>query len=184
MGGKFQKFERKQYSRALEWGQTELLMEKILNHEHGMQLALEQARCALKKGEVPVGALLVDQFGGIVADAFNEVETRQSQLAHAEVLVVNEGSSKLKSWRLNGHWLYVTLEPCLMCLGLIQLSRIDGVCFGSESSLFGTGLGKAVLDISLYEKTIHVVSGIRREECAELLRLFFEAKRGKKKGSL
>jgi tRNA(adenine34) deaminase len=157
-------------------------MKQIHNHEAGMALALCEARKSLARGEVPIGAVLVDQFGALVSKGYNLVEQKTTQLAHAEAQAIAKANKKLKTWRLNGCWLYVTLEPCLMCLGLIQLSRIDGVCFGATSPLFGTGLGKPDLDFSFYEKRVHIISGVRGQECAELLKLFFKLTRAKKKG--
>ena len=158
-------------------------MKLIRNHEDGMDLALKAAKKSLILGEVPIGSVLVNEHGQVVSTAYNLVEKQQSQLAHAEVRAIALASKKLNSWRLNGHWLYVTLEPCLMCLGLIQLSRINGICFGAPSPLFGTGLEKTDLDFSFYEKKVHIVSGVRKQECAELLQLFFRHRREKKKGS-
>jgi tRNA(adenine34) deaminase len=156
-------------------------MKQISNHDEGMGLALQEAKKSFACGEVPIGAVLVDAFGNVMSKGHNLVEKKTTQLAHAEAQAIARANKNLKTWRLNGCWLYVTLEPCLMCLGLIQLSRIDGICFGTTSPLFGTGLGKTNLDFSFYEKSVHVVSGIRQEECAELLRLFFKHKREKKK---
>lgn len=155
-------------------------MKHIKNHNDGMTLALREASKSFDYGEVPIGAILIDSFGNIISKGHNLVEKKSSQLAHAEAQAIARANKKLKTWRLNGCWLYVTLEPCLMCLGLIQLSRIDGICFGTTSPLFGTGLTKANLDFSFYEKKVHVVSGIQQEECAAMLRRFFKIKREKK----
>lgn len=157
-------------------------MKLIRNHEEGMDLALKVAKKSLLYGEVPIGAIIVNEEGLVVSSAYNLVEKKQTQTAHAEVRAIALASKKIQSWRLNGHWLYVTLEPCLMCLGLAQLSRIHGICFGAPSPIFGTGLEKNDLDFSFYEKKVHVVSGVRKQECAELLQLFFQNSREKKKG--
>lgn len=159
-------------------------MKSIRNHEEGMALALLEARKSLDLGEVPVGAALVDDCGNLISLGHNLVEEQHSQLAHAEARAIAEANKKLNSWRLNGCWLYVTLEPCLMCLGLIQLSRINGICFGTTSPIFGTGLEKKDLDFSFYDKKVHMISGVRQQECVELLQLFFERRREKKKGLL
>lgn len=159
-------------------------MKSIRNHEDGMALALLEAKKSLDRNEVPIGAALVDDCGNLIAVGHNLVEAKNSQLAHAEARAIARANKKLNSWRLNGCWLYVTLEPCLMCLGLIQLSRINGICFGTASPLFGTGLEKTDLDFSFYEKKVHVISGVRQQECVELLQLFFKRRREKKKGLL
>ncbi|MBM3887043.1 nucleoside deaminase [Candidatus Dependentiae bacterium] len=147
-----------------------------------MRLALQEAKKSFDLGEVPIGAVLVDQFGSVISKGHNLVERKATQLAHAETLAISKANKKLTTWRLNGHWLYVTLEPCLMCLGLVQLSRIDGICFGTASPLFGTGLEKINLDFSFYEKRVKVIPGVLQQECAELLKLFFKSTRAKKKG--
>lgn len=157
-------------------------MKLIRNHEDGMGLALKAAKKSLLRGEVPIGAVLISEHGDVISTAYNLVENKHSQIAHAEVRAIALANKKLNSWRLNGCWLYVTLEPCLMCLGLIQLSRVHGICFGAPSPLFGTGLEKNDLDFSFYEKKVHVISGVRKQECAELLQLFFRHSREKKKG--
>lgn len=159
-------------------------MNLIRKHEDGMFLALEEARISLALGEVPIGAVLVDEFGVVLAKAHNLIEQKQTQLAHAEADAIAQANKKLNSWRLKGCWLYVTLEPCLMCLGLIQLSRINGICFGTTSPLFGTGLEKTTLDFSFYENKVHVIPGVLQQECAELLQLFFKHRRETQKGSL
>lgn len=154
-------------------------MEKISSHTEGMSFAIAEAKKSLAILEVPVGAAIFDEYGYLISTGYNKVEALKTQTAHAEVEAIVTATSKLSSWRLNGCWLYVTLEPCLMCLGLILLSRINGICFGTTSTIFGTGLEKKSLDFSFYEKNVHIVSGVQEKECSDLLQLFFKSKREK-----
>jgi len=89
-----------------------------------MRLALDQARMAAMHGDVPVGAVAVDQAGSVLAAAGNEREIRHDPTAHAEILVLREASRRLHSWRLSGLTLVVTLEPCTMCAGALVLARV------------------------------------------------------------
>jgi tRNA(adenine34) deaminase len=146
---------------------------------HYMRAALKQAERALTKGEVPVGAVIVDQHGVIIARAYNKVETLHYQTAHAEVLAIQKACKKLGDWRLNGCCIYVTLEPCLMCIGLIQLSRIESIVFGTRSRLFGSGLGDCPIPPA-YARGLNITGGIGAGESVTLLRAFFKTVRTKK----
>ena len=149
-----------------------------------MNKALAQARLALKYGEVPVGAVLVDLDGAIVSRGFNQIEARFSQTAHAECLVIAKVCKKLKSWRLDGYWLYVTLEPCLMCFGLVTLCRISGVVYGASSPLFGASrsVGSLEEDPLGMDNKLKVIGGLKEKESAAILKLFFKQARQMKKG--
>ena len=102
-----------------------------------MNDALKQAGRAFKKGEVPVGAIVVDSRGVVIGRGYNLVERRHSQLAHAELIALQKAAKKLGDWRLLGCWIYVTLEPCVMCMAAIRLSRCEGVVYGADSPQFG-----------------------------------------------
>ena len=148
-----------------------------------MKKALIQANIAFRKNEVPIGAVIVDSDGKVLSRAYNKIESHGCQSSHAEVLAINVACKKKRDWRLNGCSLYVTLEPCLMCLGLIQLSRLDRVVFGARSPLFGAvdlkcGLEKDL--IKSYAKNLEIRGGICDLESAKLLQNFFEKKRQKK----
>lgn len=153
-------------------------------HLFYMNKALAQARCALKRGEVPVGAVLVDFEGVILSRKYNKTEEKQSQAAHAECLAITQACKKRKSWRLDGCWLYVTLEPCLMCFGLITLSRISGVVYGASSPLFGASrsVGPLEKDPLRMENRLTVIGGLKEYESAAILKLFFKQARQMKKG--
>lgn len=141
-----------------------------------MELALKEARKALDLGEVPVGAVIVNQRGDIVATGYNRVESCFTQTAHAELEAIKNATLQASDWRLDWHWMYVTLEPCVMCIGCIQLSRFAGVVYGAPA------IHKPELDIQhfswLYNKNNFViVSEIKAAESIELLQKFFQRKR-------
>ncbi len=144
-----------------------------------MKKALKEAQKAFIYNEVPIGAVLVDQQGKIIGRGYNAVERRQQQIAHAEVIAISKGCHYLKNWRLNGCWLYVTLEPCTMCMGLMRLSRLEGVVYGADSLLFGYSLDKRD-GVQLYkENVLNVIKGVCAQESIELLQQFFKQKRVK-----
>jgi tRNA(adenine34) deaminase len=140
-----------------------------------MHLALAQARKAAVLDEVPIGAIIVDSTGATVSRAHNNVEKLQTQLAHAELLAIQKACKKRGDWRLNGHWLYVTLEPCSMCLYAIIQSRFEGIVFGADSPLYGYRLDN-VDNLAVYKKTT-IVKGVCAQESAMLLKQFFNQKR-------
>jgi tRNA(adenine34) deaminase len=144
-----------------------------------MQEALAQAKLAYEIDEVPIGAIVVNSEGDIIARAYNSVERDCTQRAHAESLAIEQAGKSLGDWRLEGCWLYVTLEPCSMCMGLIKLSRLAGVVYGASSPLFGFSLDNEQ-DLWLYKKgIISIVEGIGGDQAAELLKKFFHKKRKK-----
>ena len=143
-----------------------------------MDEALELAQRAFDAGEVPVGAVVVKD-GEIVGRGYNLRETNSSAISHAEVLAIEEACKAVGSWRLTGCTLYVTMEPCPMCAGALVNSRIDRVVFGCKDRIAGC-LG-SVMDFRFYpfNHAFAVDSGVREEECASLLKKFFESKRNK-----
>ncbi len=151
----------------------------MLEKELFMNKALNLARRALKHEEVPIGAIIVDQNNIIIGKGYNRIEKKQSQLAHAEAIAISQAYKKMNSWRLIGCTIYVTLEPCLMCLGLIALSRISRVVYGAKSHLFGT-LPEG-LDTSFYTSGLIIDGGIKEQESIELLQAFFQKVRKKGK---
>jgi tRNA(adenine34) deaminase len=147
-------------------------------HWEGMALALEQARLAEAHGDVPIGAAILRDREPL-ALAGNERELRRDPTAHAEVLAIRAAAAALGGWRLPETTLYVTLEPCAMCAGAIVLARIPTVVFGAPDPK--AGAAGSVLDILAAPALNHrpeVVGGVREEECAKLLRDFFNARRG------
>lgn len=149
-------------------------------HAVFMERALEQARIAFEAGEVPIGAVLVNPEGVVVAEDYNRVEEKNTQAAHAELLVLAHAGTVVGDWRLEGCWLYVTLEPCAMCFNALLLSRVAGVVFGASSPLFGYHLDN-VGTVSLYRDRslpIEIVGGVNSGESVVLLQRFFREKRG------
>ena len=143
-----------------------------------MGLALEEARAAAEEGEVPIGAVVVCD-GEVVARAHNRRETEMDPSAHAEFRAMIEAARSLERWRLTGCTVYVTLEPCLMCAGLMVNARIDRCVYGASDPK-GGALG-TLYDLSCDPKLNHafdVSAGVRADEAAELLRSFFRARRG------
>lgn len=142
-----------------------------------MTRALELAEKALKHDEVPVGSVVVNKDGMIIAQGMNAVESKHTQRAHAESIAIEKAGKKLYDWRLEGCWVYVTLEPCAMCMYLILLSRVEGIVYGAHSPLFGFHLDNN-LAIQLYKKsTLTIIQGVGKEEAEALLKRFFKTKR-------
>jgi tRNA(adenine34) deaminase len=135
---------------------------KKRDHVFFMSKALQQAQVALSLGEVPVGAIVVDEAGTIIGRGHNKVERHDCQVAHAEVFAIKQASKK-RGWRLDGCAIYVTLEPCLMCFGLIQQSRCTELYFGATSPLYGyqayqhqQGRADDNIDQSVYKREIKI----------------------------
>jgi tRNA(adenine34) deaminase len=126
---------------------------------------------------VPVGAVAVDQAGTVLAAAGNEREIRNDPTAHAEILVLREASRRLRSWRLTGLTLVVTLEPCAMCAGAIVLARVARLVFGAFDPKAGavSSLFDVVRDPRLNHR-VDVRSGILEDECRALLKDFFASR--------
>ena len=139
-----------------------------------MQLALDQARLAGRHGDVPVGAVIIDQAGKVLAAAGNEREIRHDPTAHAEVLALREASRRLRSWRLTGLTLVVTLEPCTMCAGALVLARVARLVFGAFDPKAGavSSLFDVVRDPRLNHR-VEVRGGVLEAECSALLKDFF-----------
>ncbi|MDE9800250.1 tRNA adenosine(34) deaminase TadA [Staphylococcus delphini] len=153
----------------------------MTSHQYYMSIALEEARKAAKKGEVPIGAVVVKDEK-IIARAHNLRETDQSPTAHAEHLAMERAAEALGTWRLEGCTLYVTLEPCVMCAGTIVMSRVDTVVFGAMDPKGGCvgSLMNLVQDSRMNHRAT-VVTGVLAYSCGEVLRQFFKALRLQKK---
>ena len=146
-------------------------------HLQAMDLALEQARRAELHGDVPIGAAILRE-GEPLALAGNERELRRDPTAHAEILAIRAAAEALGGWRLPETTLYVTLEPCAMCAGAIVLARIPTVVIGAPDPK--AGAAGSVLDVLAEPALNHrpqVISGVRADECAALLREFFQTRR-------
>lgn len=144
-----------------------------------MRKALAQAQKAFDQGEVPVGGVIVDLQKIIVASSYNSTESMHTQAAHAEIRVIQEAGKIRRNWRFSGCWLYVTLEPCSMCMNLILLSRFEGVVFGAHSPLFGYQLDTTT-SLQVYKRGgVQVVEGVCALEAERLLQQFFRERRRK-----
>ncbi|MDD5241249.1 MAG: tRNA adenosine(34) deaminase TadA [Sulfuricella sp.] len=147
-----------------------------------MRLALDLARNAWDAGEVPVGALVVKD-GEIVGRGFNAPISRHDPTAHAEVMALRDAAINLGNYRLVGCSLYVTLEPCVMCMGAIFHARIARVVFGASDQK--TGACGSAIDLSAESRLNHhaeVTGGVLADECGGLLSEFFAQRRGKGSG--
>lgn len=146
----------------------------------GMEAALRLARTAAVRDEVPVGAVVVrDDDGTHLAEAHNETIQRRDPTAHAELLAIQRALAELRCDRLPGCTLYVTLEPCAQCAGAIVLAKVGRVVFGAWDQR--AGMSGSVLDLLRHPRLNHrpeVLPGVMADECGELLRQFFHARRG------
>jgi tRNA(adenine34) deaminase len=141
-----------------------------------MQLALEQAK--LSGDEVPVGAVLVDGNQKVIAVAHNLREQLKDPTSHAEIEVIRAAAKKLDTWRLDDCTLFVTLEPCVMCAGAIVAARIPRVVFGAWDERVGAaGSIYDVLRDGRLGNPVEVIPEVLADECSEVLRQFFEARR-------
>jgi tRNA(adenine34) deaminase len=144
-----------------------------------MAEALREAELALDHGDVPVGAVVVDlRAGDVVARAHNARERDHDPTAHAELLALRDAALRAGTWRLSGHALVVTLEPCPMCAGAAWAARIDRLVFGAADPKAGSAgtLYNFAADPRLNHE-IPITSGVRAEACAELLTTFFRSRR-------
>ncbi len=151
-------------------------------HALYMQAALREAHKALDNEEVPIGAVVVHD-GRIIGRGYNQIELLQDPTAHAEILAIGAAAEHLGSWRLHECTLYVTLEPCMMCLGASLQSRINTIVYGAADSRFGA------LETQQYKETAEgayrrwpvVVGAVLQEECKAIIQLFFKGIRAKNK---
>jgi tRNA(adenine34) deaminase len=143
-----------------------------------MREALRQAQKALKSEEVPIGAVVV-QGGRIIARAYNQVELLRDATAHAEMLAITQAEAAIGEWRLNECDLYVTKEPCPMCAGALLHVRMRRVIFGCSDERGGAAGGLLnLLQMPGLNHRCDITMGVLQEECAAILRGFFQARRG------
>ena len=147
--------------------------------EAWMRVAIDAARLAAQKGEVPVGALIVDEKGDLLATASNLTITDSDPTAHAEIIALREAARKIGNYRLLNTTVYSTIEPCAMCAGALVNARVSRLVFGAHDERFGAV--ETHFQIGTNEKLNHrieVVSGVLADECRELMQAFFRARRG------
>ena len=143
-----------------------------------MRAALAEAKIAAEEGEVPVGAVVV-AGGKVVASGHNRSETDNDPSAHAEIVVLREAARETGNYRLTNATLYVTLEPCAMCMGALVQARIDRLVFGAYDPKAGAA-GSAIdlSDSRSFNHRFEINGGVLAEECGAVLKSFFESKRG------
>ena len=147
--------------------------------EKFMKKALLEAEKAVLEDEVPVGAVAVLD-GKIIARAHNNRERTQNAINHAEMLVIQKACKKLGSWRLDGVTLYVTIEPCPMCMGAIINARVPRVVFGARDKKAGCCGTLYDLNEGKFNHTTQITQGVLEQECGGIIRRYFESKRRKK----
>jgi tRNA(adenine34) deaminase len=144
---------------------------------HFMRLALEQARLGAAQGEVPVGAVLVRE-GEVIGSGFNAPISRHDPSAHAEMVAIRAAAEAAQNYRLPGSTLYVTLEPCSMCAGLIVHSRIARVVYGAAEPRAGVAVSQGrFFEQNFLNHWVRVEGGVLAEECGAVLKEFFKARR-------
>jgi len=144
---------------------------------HWMQLALEQARLAAASGEVPVGAVLVKD-DEVIARGFNQPISSCDPSAHAEIVVLRAAAKDLSNYRLPGTTLYVTIEPCTMCVGAMIHARVERLVFGAPEPRAGAVISAArLLEGTQFNHRIAVQGGVLAEQCGALIQQFFREKR-------
>lgn len=149
-----------------------------MNADSAMQMALDEARLALEHGDVPVGAVLLDASGDVVARNHNRREESGDATAHAEMLVISERSRHVGDWRLTGHTLVVTLEPCAMCAMAAVWARVDTISYGAPD--LRAGAAWSLFNIPQDERLNHRIElehGVLEEQCRALLETFFASRR-------
>ena len=152
-----------------------------MEQENYMELALNEAKKAYEIEEIPVGAIIVKD-GKVISRAYNQKETKNNPIAHAEILAIERASKKLGRWRLDDCDLYVTLEPCPMCAGAIIQARIKNLYIGTMDPK--SGACGSVLDLSKdfpFNHKVNTIVGIKKLECEKILKDFFKQLRNKTK---
>jgi len=146
--------------------------------ERFMDLALEEARNAERQGEVPVGAVIVDTGGNVIARGFNRPISTSDPTAHAEIVAMREAARLMGNYRLTGLTLYCTMEPCAMCAGAMVHARIQRLVYGAADPRAGAAVSLfTIVNDSRLNHQIRVVAGIRETECRILVQRFFEKRR-------
>ncbi|MBQ7452721.1 MAG: tRNA adenosine(34) deaminase TadA [Clostridia bacterium] len=151
-------------------------MTNTQDYEFYMDKALELAKKARAKDEVPVGAVIV-RDGKIIASAFNKRQNRRVATYHAEILAIEKACKKVKDFRLNGCTIFVTLEPCVMCMGAIINARIETLVFGAGINKDNTLSSKEIAERAGLNHNLKIVSGIRAKKCSMLVSEYFSQKR-------
>ena len=136
-------------------------------YEKYMKIALKQAEKALKYNEVPVGCIIVKK-NKIIAKAYNKKEKTKNVTKHAEIIAISKACKKIKNWRLDNCEIYITMEPCMMCSGAIEQSRIKKIIYGAKNENYG---------FTENLKNIEIISQICEKECKKIVQTFFKKRR-------
>lgn len=144
-----------------------------------MNMVLDLAKEAGQRGEVPVGAIIVDKNGEIISKAYNLRETQKNSVAHAEIIAIQDACKIKGGWRLSDCTLYVTLEPCPMCTGAIINSRIKKVVFGAYDMQAGCCGSVSNFNAYPFNHSFEILGGVMEDECREVLTEFFNKKRNR-----
>jgi len=149
-------------------------------NEKFMDAAIKQAIIGANKyDEVPIGAVIVKD-GKIIAKAHNEKEKKHCANYHAEMVAINKACKVIGDWRLTGCDIYITLEPCPMCVGALINARIDNIYFGAYDEKAGALESRCLLMEYKFNHYAHYIGGIEKEKCAKILSDYFKGKRGTK----
>ena len=136
-------------------------------HEYYMKEAIKQAKKAIKYNEVPVGSIIVKN-NKIISGAYNKKEKSKNVIKHAEILAISKACKKTKNWRLDDCTLYVTMEPCMMCCGAIEQSRIKKIVYGVRNENYG---------FTSNLKNVEIISQVCEDECKKIVQSFFKKRR-------
>lgn len=147
-------------------------------NETFLRRAIERAREAESRGEVPIGALIVSAEGDVLAEASNETIERCDPTAHAEILAIRAAGQKIGNYRLTGTTVYSTIEPCAMCAGALVNARVARLVYGAPDERFGAVRSKfEICDSEILNHRIEIVTGVLEEECRKLMQDFFRERR-------
>ena len=136
-------------------------------NEYYMNIAIKEAKKAYKQEEVPVGAVIIKN-NRVIAKAYNKKEKNKNVIKHAEIIAISKACKKMKNWRLDDCEIYVTMEPCMMCSGAIEQSRIKKIVYGVKNEKYG---------FTDQLKNIKIISQVCEKECKELVQSFFKKRR-------
>lgn len=149
----------------------------MYNDEYFMNIALMLAKKAFYEDEIPVGAVIVKD-NKIIAKAYNKKDSTKLVSKHAELIAIEKANKKVKDWRLINCTMYVTMEPCPMCAGAIQQSRIERVVYGcSSNNSYNSNIILEILESKQNNHQVNITSGILNDECSNLIKIFFKNKR-------
>ena len=150
-----------------------------MSDEDYMKIALNEAKKCLKYGDVPVGAVIIKN-GKILATGYNKKEKNKQVTHHAEIIAITRACKKVKSYRLDDSVIYITKEPCLMCMGALLSARISKIVYGAKDLRFGT---ETFATDNNFNHKCEIVGGVLKNECEKILTTFFKNLRGKNENS-